>query len=134
MQSSCTHTVYIRQLIQSIWLLMQLPLNTGQVTSNVCQHYSLFLTKVLLCFFVFTGCFGFNSFLFLFRLNLLFVNFIYLLLVLLQFSLSRRTSNVSRYFLTSIVRLTNSRTFKQKQLATLLYIFCSPKVLTTNSF
>ena len=101
-QSSCPHTVYILQTIQSIWFFFQAPLQTGQVYSF------LFLFR----FFVFTGCFSLNS-------VLLCLGLIWFLLILVALSWSccsflyqGELVIISDFSLHRFVRLSNLRAFK----------------------
>ena len=130
------------QTIQSIWLSFQVSLQPGEINSCWWTLFPFF-NKHFFCFFVFTCCFYYNIiFFYLYRFNFIFVSFVYLSLVLLQFSFARwakwfqlltNEKTKSVFSPRRLVRLTNLVTFKLTQVATLLWIFSSPPVLTINS-
>ena len=122
----------ILETIQSIWLSFQIPLQPGEVNSCLSKLISFF-KETFFCFFVFTSCFGFNFVSFYFSLNWFTLVLVMFLWSCCNFIFQGDLIMISDFSPRLFVRLTNLVTFNKKQLATLLWIFSCPSVLTIKS-
>lgn len=117
MCSSYTHTVHIRQKIESIWLSFQVPLKLGEVSSCLSKIISVFGKRFLTNVSFFRYCLFLFQFLFFFCfIFCLGLTWFFFTLVIFSWPccafLLQGELRMIWFFLSKFVRLSNLRTFR----------------------